>query len=179
MPHRKVGSFLYDILVLTLLQLCLASCTARTLPSGPPDAIFPPQAVMKNGDYARFVTENRQTLEQCEGEAACATALFNMGFVHAYAHSPYYDPARALQYLDVLHQQYPQTPLAFQGQTWKIFLLEKLALEEAQRRLQADLQTLQVDLRLREATIRNLQGRLKRARDIDLQIEKKERELLR
>lgn len=186
MHRRKAGFFLYDILALTLVPLCLASCTARPLSGGLPYATFPPQAVMENGDYARFVTENQQSLQQCTGETACATALFNMSFVHAYSHSPYYNPARALHYLDELHKQYPQTPLAFQGQAWKTFLHEKLVLEETQRRLQtdlqmlqADLQTLQVDLRSREATIRNLQGRLKRARDIDLQIDKKERELLR
>jgi hypothetical protein len=134
---------------------------------------------MENGDYRRFVTENQQALAQCKRATVCATALFNLGFVHAYSQSPYYDPVEALQYLDKLHKQYPQTPWDFQGQTWKVFLHEKLVLEEAQRRLQADLQALQVGLRSREATIRSLQGRLQRARDIDLQIEKKERELLR
>jgi hypothetical protein len=179
MQHRQARSFLDNILALTLLPLCLVSCTARPLSFGPRYATFPPQAVMENGDYPRFVTENQQTLAQCKGKTVCATALFNLGFVHAYSHSPYYDPARALRYLDELHKRYPQTPWAFQGQTWKVFLHEKLILEEAQRYLRADLQTLQVDLRSREATIRSLQGRLKRARDIDLQIEKKERELLR
>ena len=179
MQCRKVQSFLYDILALTLLPLCLASCTPHPLSFGSRYAIFPPQAVMEHGDYSRFVTDNQQTLEQCKGERVCATALFNMGFVHAYSQSPYYDPAKALQYLDALHKRYPQTPLAFQGQTWRAFLHEKLVLEEVQRRLQANLQTLQVSLRSREATIRSLQGRLKRAQDIDLQIEKKERELLR
>ena len=172
MQHRKVRSILYGILVLTLLPLGLASCTARPLSFGPRYATFPPQAVMEHGNYRRFVTENQQTLEQCKRETVCATALFNLSFAYAYAQSPYYDPAKALQYLDILHKRHPQTPLAFQGQIWKAFLHEKLVLEEAQSRLQAG-------LRSREATIRNLQGRLKRSRDIDLQIEQKERELLR
>jgi hypothetical protein len=148
---------------------------------------------MESGDYSGFVTENQQALEQCVEDTACATALFNLGFVHAYPHSPSYDPAKALQYLDALHTRYPQAPLDMQGQIWVAFMHDKLTLEETQRRLQADLHrlqgklhtlqgnlhTLQGDLRTREATIRSLQGRLKRARDIDLQIEKKERELLR
>jgi hypothetical protein len=155
--------------------------------------LFPPQAVMEHGDYAGFVAENQQALAQCVEEIACATALFNLGFVHGYPHSPAYDPARALQYLDALHAQYPQTSLAMQGQIWVVFIHDRLALEETQRRLQTDLHTLQTDLhtlrgdlrtlqsdlRSREATIRTLQGRLKRAREIDLQLEKKERELLR
>jgi hypothetical protein len=149
-------------------------------------ALFPPQDVMQHGDYTRFAAENQQALAQCVGEMACATALFNLGFVHAYPRSPSYDPTRALQYLDALRTRYPQTSLAMQGQIWMAFLHDKLALEETRRRLQADLyrlqgnvHTLQSDLRSREATIRNLQGRLKRAREIDLHMEKKERELLR
>jgi hypothetical protein len=127
---------------------------------------------MEHGNYARFAAENRQAWEQCKGGAECAVALFNLGFVYAYPKSPYYDPTAALWYFGELCQKYPQTPWAFQGQAWMAFLNERLALEDMRRRLQAELRT-------REVTIRSLQERLKRARDIDLQLEKKERELLR
>lgn len=99
-------------------------------------------------------------------------ALFNLGFVHAYPQSPYYDPSKALRYFDQLSNTYPQTPWAYQGRVWVAFINKTLALEETRRRLQADLRT-------REATIRSLQGRLDRSRDIDVEIDKKERELLR
>jgi hypothetical protein len=49
---------------------------------------------------------------------------------------------------------------------------EQVSLEEAHRRLRTD-------LRARDATIRKLQGQLNRSREIDIEIEKKERELLR
>jgi hypothetical protein len=176
-----------------LLPLGLVNCTSRAVSSGKPPGLFPPQVLLEHGDYSRFVVDNQQALAQCTEAAVCATALFNLGFVHAYPSSPLYDATRALQYLHTLHARYPQTPWAVQGQVWSAFIHDKLALEEAQRRLQATLHTLQTDvqtlhtdlqalqagLRAREATIRSLQARLKRSRDIDLRIEKKERELLR
>jgi len=142
------------------------------LPAAPERTSFPPQVVMERGNYAGFVTENRQAWEHCKGEAECAGPLFNLGFVYAYPKSPYYDAATALWYFGILCQQYPQTPWAFQGQVWMVFLNDRLVLEDMRRRLHAELRT-------REATIRGLQERLKRARDIDLQLEKKEREFLR
>jgi hypothetical protein len=178
---------LHTLLAFALLcPLCLVNCTAPAVSSGTPPGLFPPQVVLEHGDYSRFVAENQQALEQCTALAACATALFNLGFVHAYPSSPVYNAARALQYLNTLHTRYPQTPWTVQAQVWSAFLHDKLALQETQRRLQAtlhilqtDVQTLQADLRAREATIRSLQARLKRSRDIDMRIEKKERELLR
>jgi hypothetical protein len=99
-------------------------------------------------------------------------ALFNLGFVYAYPPSPYYDPGKALQYLDDLIKKYPQTPWAFQGQAWRALLTANLASEEKRRRLQTD-------LRSKDATIRTLRTQLGRSREIDMEIDKKERELLR
>jgi len=52
------------------------------------------------------------------------------------------------------------------------FINDHLALEEARRQLQAN-------LRNREGTIRSLRAQLDRSRAIDVEMEKKERELLR
>ena len=49
---------------------------------------------------------------------------------------------------------------------------EQVGLEEAQRQLRTGLRT-------RDAAIQKLQGQLDRSREIDIEIEKKERELLR
>jgi HAMP domain-containing protein len=150
---------------------------------------FPPQAVMEHGDYARFVAENRQILEGCDGKAAaCAIALFNLGFAYAYPQSPYHDPAKALVYLTKLAEDYPQTPWAFGGRAWITLVNQTLTLKAARHQLQAALRAqkateaacdqLQATLRAQKTTIRNLEGRLKRSRDIDLRIDQKERELL-
>ena len=161
-----------ELACLLLVTLLTASCTPGSLAVPPPRAAFPPQAVIEHGDYARFLAENRQVLEHCQAGEACAVALFNLGFVYAYPHSPYHDPTKAQQFVAELLKSYGETPWASQGLVWLALINQRLVLEETQRRLQGD-------LRDRETTIRSLQGRLKRLRDIDLQMDQKERELSR
>jgi hypothetical protein len=152
--------------------LWLAGCASVPSTSDKPRATFPPQQVMEGGDYAGFLAKNRQMLERCAGGTECEVVLFNLGFVHAYPQSPYHDPSKALQYFNDLIKKYPQTPWAFEGRAWRALLTENLALEEKRRRLQAD-------LRSKDVTIRTLRTQLGRSRDIDIEIDKKERELLR
>ena len=130
---------------------------------------------MEHGGRRRVGLENQQALGQCAKAVACATALFNLGFGACLPAQSVLRPRQGLAIPARLHARYPQTPLDMQGQIWVAFIHNKLALEETQRRLQADLRTREADLRTREATIRSLQGRLKRVRDIDLQMEKKSR----
>lgn len=152
--------------------LLLAGCASCPPALDKPQIAFPPQRVMEGSDYARFLAENRQMLERCEGGTGCEVALFNLGFVHAYPQSPYHNPSKAMQYFDDLIKKYPQTPAAFEGRAWRALLTENLTLEEKRRRLQAD-------LRSKDATIRTLRTQMGRSRDIDIEIDKKERELLR
>jgi len=127
---------------------------------------------MEKGNYAEFLVENEQALQNCQRGTECDVILFNLGFLYAYARSPYRNPAKALQYFSELSKRYPQSPWAFQGQAWSVLIKENLSAEENRRQLQAN-------LRSREATIRSLREQLNRSRAIDVEIEKKERELLR
>jgi transglutaminase-like putative cysteine protease len=133
---------------------------------------FPPQKVIEDGDYRGFLAENQRSLSKCGGWTECDVTLFNLGFVYAFPQSPYRDPQKARQYLRELYRRYPQSPWTSQGQVLLAFMNEQVSLEEAQRRLRAD-------LRARDASIRKLQGLLNRSREIDIEIEKRERELLR
>ena len=190
MRVRKTLTRVHTQLALALIAtLFLASCASMPFRFGRNPHNFPPQAVMEHGNYAKFVAENRQTLEGCEGKTTCAVALFNLGFAHAYPQSPYHDPAKALAYLTKLVEDYPQTPWAFRGRAWITLVNQTLTLEAARNQLQAALRAqkateavcdqLQAALRAQKTTIRSLEGRLKRSRDIDLRIDQKERELLR
>jgi hypothetical protein len=153
-----------------LVMVCSCSPLARVQP--PPAPIFPPQRAMEGGDYAAFVAENERALADCKVTTGCDVALFNLGFTYAYAQSPYRNPAKALQYFAELSKKYPQSPWAFQGRAWTAVLNENLTLEEKENQLQSN-------LRNREATIRGLRAQLNRSRDIDVEMEKRERELLR
>src|SRR5205823_1601815 len=158
---------------------------------------FPPQAVMEDGDFSRFHTVNQQVVERCEHPTRCDVALFNLGFVYAFPRSPYYNPDEALHYFGELVTRYPRTPWAVQGQAWITLINAQRTLEEARRRLQADLHTKEATMeatirsketvlrtkdtamRSKDATIRSLREQIDRTRDIDAQIDQKERELLR
>ena len=71
---------------------------------------------MESGNYSTFHTDNRQRLEQCAGGTDCEAALFNLGFVYAYPQSPYYNPAKALEYFDELAQNTHGPPGPIQGE---------------------------------------------------------------
>jgi hypothetical protein len=158
--------------VLLIVGLSLSGCVTS------PDFLFrsqpafPPLKVIQSGDYKGFLAENRRNLSECRESMACDVILFNLGFVYAYPQSPYRDPQKARQYLHQLRSRFPQSPWTSQGQMLLAFMNEQVSLEEAQRRLRADLRT-------RDATIQKLQGQLNRSREIDIDLENKERELFR
>jgi hypothetical protein len=158
--------------VLLVVGLLLTGCVSSPASLFRPQPAFPAQKVIQNGDYRGFLAENQRNLSECGGSMACDVTLFNLGFVYAYPRSPYRDPQKARQYLRELRSRFPQSPWTWQGQMLLVFMNEQVSLEEAQRRLRAD-------LRARDAAIQKLQGQLNRSREIDIDIEKKERELLR
>lgn len=161
-----------DAHVLLMAGLFLAGCASSPASLLRSHAAFPPQKVIENGDYKGFLAENQRNLAECGGWKGCDVTLFNLGFVYAYPQSPYRDHHKARQYLRELRSRFPQSPWTSQGQILLAFMNEQVSLEEAQRRLRADLRT-------REAAVQKLQGQLNRSREIDIEVEKKERELLR
>jgi len=157
---------------LVLVSLLLTGCASLPTSLYQSQAVFPPQKVIETGDFRGFLMENQRNLSTCGEWIECDITLFNLGFVYAYPRSPYRDPQKARQYLRELHSRFPQSPWASQGQVLLAFMNEQVGLEEAQRQLRTGLRT-------RDAAIRKLQGQLDRSREIDIEIEKKERELLR
>jgi len=177
MEHGSI----YRMLAAALLLLILCACTptpSKVIPPQPlPPPAFPPQKAMETGDYAGFVADNQKALTECGGEgksegSQCEVALFNLGFAHAYPKSPYCNYAKALHYFKELIQKYPQSPWAFQAKAW-IDLMKKAAVTEDKRR------RLQGRLKSKDAAITDLQKQIERSRDIDMEIEQKERELLK
>lgn len=173
----------------------------------PPPPAFPPQSVMVNDDYDAFVDQNSKVLDSTQDYQQRATALFNLGFVYAYPKSPYYNAANALQCLNLLTKYYPESPLVYQAQVW-IELLKKVqqGANGVKKRPKArsdvksgsgdkgragkdaeapeenvsdeEKQHMEEKLRSKEATIEELNKQIERYRQIDQEMEKKERELL-
>jgi hypothetical protein len=157
---------------LVLVSLLLSGCASLPTSLFLSQKAFPPQEAIATGDFRGFLAENQRNLPTCGGLIACDITLFNLGFVYAYPQSPYRDFQKARQYLRELQSRFPQSPWSSQGQVLLAFMNEQVGLEEAQRQLRSGLRT-------RDAAIRKLRGQLDRSREIDLEIEKKERELLR
>ena len=127
---------------------------------------------MESGDYAGFLAENQQALQECNPESHCAAVLFNLGFLHAYPKSPYYNQAKGLRYFDELYQKYPQSPWAFEAKAWTEIMKKNAATEDKGRWLQREIKS-------KDAAIDGLKEQIKRSREVDMRIEQKERELLK
>lgn len=205
-------------LALCLLVVLAAGCATpevqqpvQTVIQPPP--LFPPQDAIKSGDYAGFLTRNQETLKSCQEPEQCAAALFNVAFLYCYPKSPYYNPARAMKYLDDLIKGSPDSPWAYQAQVWTD-LMKKImqktakkpkpkegaksketAEEEAVQQPEAasesgsavdiqqqepvtDRPLLEEEIKAKDATIKELRRQIERSRQIDIEIEKKERGLL-
>ena len=170
--RRRGAMSRYSSPIILVMCAFFAGCASSPVSLLWPQTSFPPQKAIETGDYKSFLAENKRSLTQCRGETGCDVILFNLGFVYAYPFSPYRDPQKARQYLDELHSRYPHSPWTMQGQVLLAFMDEQSGSGEAQRRLRAE-------LRSRDAVIRKLREQLNRSREIDIEMEKKERELLR
>ncbi len=170
---------MYRILAVALPLVILCACAPTTVVTPPRTVappVFPPQKVMETGNYAAFVEDNQKELRECRGaaqsdESRCDEVLFNLGFVYAYPKSPYWNQARALRYFEELVRKYPQSPWAFQARAWTDLMKKAATSDNKSRRLKDELKS-------KDAAIDDLQEQIKRSRDIDMEIERKERELL-
>jgi hypothetical protein len=175
----------------------------------PPSPLFPPQTVMQTGDYAGSLAENSEALKSCQDPDKCAIALFNLSFLHCYPKSPYYDPPQGLKYIEDLIAAGPGSPWTFQAMVWKDLIeknmekkirkrpatREELKGKESPESSEEDLakpsenpretdwevdrQRLEDEISSKEEIIKELSRQLERSRQIDIEMEKKERGLLK
>jgi hypothetical protein len=202
----RVFSGVAVFLIFVLIAGCAPKVTppARQIVLPPP--LFPPQKVMQTGDYAGFFAENTEALKSCKEPGDCALALFNLSFVYCYAKSPYYNPQTALKYIEDLVRGAPESVLAYQAIVWrdniyrtmpkkpkkrpahgdsKVKETPDLQAEEPSKAespqeydVEADRQAMEEKIREQEETINKLNKQIERSREIDIEIEKKERGLL-
>jgi hypothetical protein len=175
MMHR----FHFGVIAVAVLAAFLCGCAEKTTP---PPVIkvetklvpaFPPQKVMADGDYGGFLTENQKKFRECDESGTCDEALFNLGFVYSYPRSPYFNQAKGLEYFDQLVQKYPQSVWAYQAKAWsEIIRRNKTTTVKKQKDFQKELKS-------RDEAIDDLQKKMERSREIDLEVERKERELLK
>lgn len=171
MKQKLAGRMLAAAILLFYICGC-APAPVVVLPTPPPLLVFPPQKVMESGDYAGFLAENQQALQECTSESHCDIALFNLGFSYAYSKSPYYNQAKGLGYFEELIQLYPESPWAFEARAWIDIMKKSATSEDKRRRLQGQIKS-------KDAAITDLKEQIKRSREIDIKIEEKERNILK
>jgi hypothetical protein len=165
------GAFLV-LLLLFLVTGCASLFPKATVQQPESAPIFPPRTAMESGDYKGFFAQNEEVLKTCDGsKKGCDVALFNMGFLYAYSVSPYYNPQKATSYFEQLTREHPGTTLAYQAEAWLDLLKRDLTTQKGQHRMRKQIKS-------KDATINQLQEQIQRSREIDQQMDRKERELL-
>lgn len=184
--------------MLALLGGCMTSPFGANRGVAP--NLFPPQAVMKSGDYRGFFAQNVAALKSCSQTDACAQAHFNLSFLYCYGKSPYYNPPKALRHISQLEAEAPQSPWAAEAMVWRDLILRQMreqgllrrSARESLKSKQADLankaaeeknwqvdrQMLQDEIKSKDQMIQQLSKQLQGSRKIDLEMEKKEKGLL-
>ncbi len=228
-PHRILSGILAGAAACVLaygFSGCAPSEPIRTVHTViQPPPLFPPQDAMQSGDYAGFLAKNQEALKNCKEPEECAAALFNIGFLHCYSKSPYYNPAKGLKYLDDLCKGSPESPWAYQARIWIDMVKKNMKTEGRVRQLRDEVkskdaaasekrsnepaadasrqadegltadaagsgemsgegvqepgrQHLEDEIRARDEKIMQLNRQLERSRQIDIEIDQKERGLL-
>ncbi len=206
-----------------IVIVCSVGCMSTNAEKQPEPVVqqlplFPPQAVMRNGNYSAFLAENQNILKTCTDPQQCAMALFNICFLYSYSKSPYYNPARAQLYFEDMVKGAPESPWTYQARIWidimkknarkdtkkrasredakskeltgedsrREFVGEDLKAIDASRQAEImqespmqdpDRQQLENEIRNKDETIKELTRQLERSRQIDIEIEKKQRRL--
>lgn len=174
--RREIASLLGMVLALGF-AVCLGSCAAlqEKEPRGP---VFLPQRAMESQNYDSFFKDNQSLLATCGAQGRCDGPLFNLGFLHAYSKSPYYDRPEALKYFARIVKEYPRSPLAYASLVWMDLITENVTLDKQQRELKRQVRSKNAAIKSRNATIHELRDQMKRSRDIDVEMGQKEREVL-
>ena len=187
MERRLVNLFAVFVLLAALSGCAATQVQPPPAPVAEPAPLpFPPQKVMVSGDYAGFLAENQKALKAGGGETSLDVVLFNIGFLYSYSKSPYYNTARALRIFEQLVREYPQSPWAYQAKAWMDMIRKTIVAEEKQRQLkgkvkskEAALSSKDAAITSKDAAINDLQNQIDRSREIDVEMDRRERELLK
>lgn len=149
--------------------------------------IFPPQEVMRNGDYTGFLRGSQANWAECKDDDQCAIAIFSIAFVYAYPSSPYYNLKLGLYYFDELIQKYPQTPWGLQAKVWSDFMKKSIASEKSRYRLKntikykdttiKDLHKQIEQFEENEANMKEHEKKIEQPKEVDPVTDKREKEL--
>jgi len=169
----------------------LSGCSSMTGRSNPPvadaarrAALFEhTQALFSQGQYDAAYNENQKILQEGRGDPD--VALFNMGMISAHRANPQKNYARALSSFRKLIEEYPHSQMVEPAKSWIQVLEEYRRVAEEKRVLIEEkrmlLEEKRMLLRERESLVREkqkLKYTTEKSRQVDMEIEKRRREML-
>jgi hypothetical protein len=141
-------------------------------------------ALFSRGQYDAAYNENQKILQESRG--APDVALFNMGMISAHSANPQKNYARALSSFRTLVTDYPQSQMVEPAKTWIQLLEEYQKMAEEKRMLIEEKRILIEEKRMlirEQKSLVQEKQKLKytteKSRQVDVEIEKRRREMLR
>jgi outer membrane protein assembly factor BamD (BamD/ComL family) len=166
----------YYLLAALVVFAALTGCSSMThlsessAPTAEKRAAFEAvNLLVSEGQYDAAYNETQKIMK--EG-AAPDVALFNLGMISAHSANPKKNYPRALSHFRTVIKEYPQSPLAEPAKTWIQVIEEYQRISEEKRLL----------VREREALLQEkekLKYANEKSRQVDVEVEKRRRELLR
>lgn len=126
--------------------------------------------LVSEGQYDTAYNETQKIMK--EGAGASDLALFNLGMISANSANPKKNYPRALSHFRTVVKEYPQSPLAEPAKTWIQVIEEYQRMSDEKRLLVKEREALmQEKEKLKYAN--------EKSRQVDVEVEKRRRELLR
>ncbi len=126
--------------------------------------------LLARGDYDGSLRENQKALSLSGRDSPADEALFNMGLVYAHHEYPKRDIKKSLDFFRRLVKAYPQSPLAMQAKSWIGILQEN-------ERLSSELESSNGEKKRLNSEIEKLNKAIEKTKQVDIEVEKKKKEL--
>lgn len=126
--------------------------------------------LLAHGDYEGSLKENQKVLSLSGKDSLGDEALFNMGLIYAHYEYPKRDNKKSLDLFRRLVKAYPQSPLVVQAKLWIGILQEN-------ERLNNELDSSNSEKKRLNGEIERLNKAIEKTKQVDIEIEKKKKEL--
>jgi tetratricopeptide (TPR) repeat protein len=126
--------------------------------------------LLARGDYEGSLRENQKVLSLSDKDSPGDEALFTMGLIYAHYEYPKKDSKKSLDLFRRLLKAYPQSPLVVQTKFW-------IGLLQENERLNSELENSNSEKKRLNSEIEKLNKAIEKTKQVDIEIEKKKKEL--
>lgn len=156
----------------------------------------------EQGEYEQAIKENERVLKKNPENPWQDEVLFNLGYLYAYYDNPQKDYHKSMIYFKRLITEFPLSSFRKEGNVWLVILSEILSKEETINSLREEInslengiidiqssmsleillkeqkiETLEEIIHSQELSIDLLQAQIKKFKEVDIELEKREKEV--